>query len=101
MYQAVVNTYHPAGLDFDIEGGVNASVLMQALAGLKRAKGNLSISLTPPGLSHGFINAGPALVGSPHNARYNPPVVNVKAMDIGTAHINGAHMVPKDTQTRP
>src|SRR5260370_18904626 len=99
MYQAVVNTYHPGGLDFDIEGGVNASVLMQALAGLKRANGNLTISLTLPVLSSGLITAGTDLLAAAHQAGFNPDVVNVMAMDIGAANDNRGHIGLTATQT--
>ncbi|HTD21304.1 MAG TPA: glycosyl hydrolase family 18 protein [Terriglobales bacterium] len=98
MYQAVVNTYHPAGLDFDIEGGVNASVLMQALAGLKRANGNLTISLTLPVLSSGLVTAGTDLLAAAHQAGFNPDVVNVMAMDMGSANDNGGNMGLSATQ---
>jgi hypothetical protein len=84
MYQAVVNTYHPAGLDMDIEGGVNASVLMQALAGLKTANPGLSISLTLPVLPTGLVSAGTNLLAVAHQAGFNPDVVNVMAMDYGS-----------------
>jgi chitinase len=84
MYQQVVNAYHPAGIDMDIEGGVNSSVLMSALAGLKRANPNLKVSLTLPVLPTGLITAGTDLLNAAHAAGFNPDVVNVMAMDYGS-----------------
>ena len=84
MFQAVVNAYHPAGIDLDIEGGVNAPVLMSALAGLKRANPRLVISLTLPVLPSGLVTAGTNLLAAAHSAGFNPDVVNVMAMDYGS-----------------
>ncbi len=92
MYQAVVNTYHPAGLDFDIEGGVNTAVLGQALAGLKRANPNLSVSLTLPVLPTGLVSAGLAIIDASVAAGFRADVVNVMAMDYGSANDNGGQM---------
>jgi chitinase len=88
MYQQVVNAYHPAGIDMDIEGGVNAPVLMSALAGLKRANPNLKVSLTLPVEPFGLINTGTDLLNAAHAAGFNPDVVNVMAMDYGSANDN-------------
>jgi hypothetical protein len=88
MYQQVVNAYHPAGLDMDIEGGVNSSVLMSALAGLKRANPNLKLSLTLPVEPFGLINTGTDLLNAAHANGFNPDVVNVMAMDYGSGNDN-------------
>jgi chitinase len=98
MYQAVVNTYHPTGLDMDIEGGVNASVLMGGLAGLKRANPGLIVSLTLPVLPTGLVSAGTNLLSAAHTAGFNPDVVNVMAMDYGSANdgLTSGHTMGSD-----
>ncbi len=93
----------------DIEGGVNASVLMSALAGLKRANPNLIISLTLPVEPFGLVTAGTDLLNAAHAAGFNPDVVNVMAMDYGSGNDNlssggtmgnDADMLPKTRSTR-
>src|SRR4029078_11053436 len=59
MYQSVFNAYpNITGQDFDIEGGVNTTILGQALAGLKAANTNKYISLTVPVPPTSRVRAG-------------------------------------------
>src|SRR5260370_10026819 len=81
-----------------MEGAVNAAVLMKAVAGLKRANGNVTITLTLPVLSSGLITAGTDLLAAAHQAGFNPDVVNVMAMDMGSANDNGGNMGLSATQ---
>ena len=94
MYQSVFNAYpNITGQDFDIEGGVNTTILGQALAGLKAANPNKSISVTLPVLPTGLVAAGLAVVNGCHAAGFHPDTVNVMAMDYGSANDNGGNML--------
>ncbi len=94
MYQSVFTAYpNITGQDFDIEGGVNATVLGQALAGLKAANPSKSISLTLPVLPTGLVAAGLSIVNACHSAGFHPDSVNVMAMDYGSANDNGGDML--------
>ena len=94
MYQSVYNTYpNISGQDFDIEGGVNMSVLAPALAGLKAANPSKSVSLTLPVLPTGLVAAGLNIVNAVHNAGLRPDTINIMAMDYGSANDNGGNML--------
>jgi len=94
MYQSVFNAYPSiAGQDFDIEGGINTTVVAQALAGLKAANPGKSISLTLPVLPSGLVAAGLAIVNACHAAGFHPDTINVMAMDYGSANDNGGNML--------
>src|SRR5262245_55690789 len=94
MYQSVYNAYpNISGQDFDIEGGVNLAVLAPALAGLKAANPNKSISLTLPVLPTGLVSAGLNIVNAVHNAGLHPDTINIMAMDYGSANDNGGNML--------
>ncbi|MBN1409607.1 MAG: hypothetical protein JW969_02095 [Spirochaetales bacterium] len=94
MYQSVFNAYPAiAGQDFDIEGGVNVTVLANALAGLKKANPNKIISLTLPVLPIGLVQAGLDIVNACHNAGFHPDCINVMAMDYGSYYDNGGNML--------
>jgi chitodextrinase len=94
MYQSVYNAYpNISGQDFDIEGGVNLSVLAPALAGLKAANPSKSVSLTLPVLPTGLVAAGLNIVNAVHNAGLRPDTINVMAMDYGSANDNGGNML--------
>ncbi len=94
MYQSVFNAYPTiSGQDFDIEGGVNATMLAAALKGLKAANSSKSISLTLPVLPTGLVSAGLTIVNACHSAGFHPDTINVMAMDYGSANDNGGNML--------
>ena len=101
-YQAVltkysVNSSTPVRLDFDIEGGATtdqASITRrdQALKGLKTANPGLKISYTLPVLPTGLIASGVNILNSVKTDGLSLDVVNVMAMDYGSANDNGGQM---------
>ncbi len=96
-YQSVINRYGVKLLDFDIEGGATtnqASITVrdQALVGLKKANPGLVISYTLPVLPTGLIASGVNILNSAHADGLGLDVVNVMAMDYGSAQDNGAQM---------
>ena len=94
MYQSVFNAYpNIAGQDFDIEGGINNTVVAQALQGLKAANPGKSISLTLPVLPTGLVSAGLNIVNACHAVGFHPDTINVMAMDYGSANDNGGNML--------
>ena len=94
MYQSVYNAYpNISGQDFDIEGGVNNTVIAQALKGLKAANPSKSVSLTLPVLPTGLVTAGLNIVNACHAIGFHPDTVNVMAMDYGSANDNGGNML--------
>jgi chitodextrinase len=96
MYQSVFNAYpNISGQDFDIEGGVNTSILAAALKGLKAANPSKSVSLTLPVLPTGLVAAGMAIVNACHASpnNFHPDTINVMAMDYGSANDNGGNML--------
>ena len=80
-------------MDFDIEGGVNTTVLAAALKGLKTANPSKSISLTLPVLPIGLVQAGLDIVNACHNAGFRPDTINIMAMDYGSYYDNGGNML--------
>lgn len=94
MHQSVFNAYpNIAGQDFDIEGGINNTVVAQALKGLKAANPGKSISLTLPVLPTGLVTAGLNIVNACHSVGFHPDTINVMAMDYGSANDNGGNML--------
>jgi chitodextrinase len=101
-YQSVLNKYSvnsstPVRLDFDIEGGAttdSASITRrnQALVGLKNANPGLVISYTLPVLPTGLVASGVNILNSVRAAGLNLNVVNIMAMDYGSANDNGGQM---------
>ncbi len=101
-YQAVLNKYRvnastPVRLDFDIEGGATtdqASITRrnQALKALKAANPGLVISYTLPVLPTGLVASGVNILNSVKNDALSLDVVNVMAMDYGSANDNGGQM---------
>jgi chitodextrinase len=101
-YQAVLNKYSvnsstPVRLDFDIEGGATTDQTSinrrnQALVGLKNANPSLVISYTLPVLPTGLIASGVNILNSVKTAGLNVNVINVMAMDYGSANDNGGQM---------
>jgi chitodextrinase len=107
-YQSVLNKYSvnsstPVRLDFDIEGGAildQASVNRrnQALVGLKNANPNLVISYTLPVLPTGLVASGVNMLNSIKASGLNVNVINIMAMDYGSANDNGGQMGLSATQ---
>src|SRR5215203_1016683 len=101
-YQSVLNKYRvnsttPVRLDFDIEGGATtdqASITRrnQALKGLKTANPGLVISYTLPVLPTGLVQSGVNILNSVKADGLSLDVVNVMAMDYGSANDNGGQM---------
>src|SRR4051794_24566030 len=101
-YQAVLTKYRvnsstPVRLDFDIEGGATtdqASITRrnQALKALKAANPGLVISYTLPVLPTGLVASGVNILNSVKNDGLSLDVVNVMAMDYGSANDNGGQM---------
>ena len=107
-YQAVLNKYRvnsstPVRLDFEIEGGAildQASINRrnQALVGLKNANPGLVISFTLPVLPTGLVASGVNMLNSIRAANLNVNVINIMAMDYGSANDNGGQMGLSATQ---
>jgi len=101
-YQAVLNKYSvnsstPVRLDFDIEGGATTDTASidrrnQALVGLKNANPNLVISYTLPVLPTGLVASGVNILNRVKVSGLNVNVINVMAMDYGSANDNGGQM---------
>jgi chitinase len=96
-YQAVINRYNVRMLDFDIEGGAvsnQASIdrRNQALRGLRTANPNLLISYTLPVLPTGLVATGVNILNSIRTSGLRVDVINIMAMDYGSANDNGGQM---------
>ncbi len=96
-YQSVINRYHVASLDFDIEGAAVAdqrSITLrdQALVGLRAANPGLTISYTLPVLPTGLDANGLNVLASAKRDGLTIDVVNIMAMDYGSAVDNGGQM---------
>ncbi|HEU4507548.1 MAG TPA: carbohydrate-binding protein [Pyrinomonadaceae bacterium] len=107
-YQSVltkysVNSSTPVRLDFDIEGGAildQASINRrnQALVGLKNANPGLVISYTLPVLPTGLVASGVNMLNSIKASGLSVNVINIMAMDYGSANDNGGQMGLSATQ---
>jgi hypothetical protein len=102
-YQSVINQYHVTMLDFDIEGGAvtnQAAITLrdQALKGLKGANPGLAISYTLPVLPTGLVSSGVNVLNSVKSDGLALDVVNVMAMDYGSANDNNGQMGLSATQ---
>ena len=96
-YQSVIDRYHVHSLDFDIEGlavGDQHSITLrdQALVGLKAANPGLIISYTLPVLPTGLTADGLNVLASAKHNGLAIDVVNIMAMDYGSAVDNGGQM---------
>src|SRR5215216_2878038 len=101
-YQSVLNKYSvnsstPVRLDFDIEGGATTDQTSitrrnKALVGLKNANPGLVISYTLPVLPTGLVASGVNILNSVKAAGLSLNVVNIMAMDYGSANDNGGQM---------
>jgi chitodextrinase len=97
VYQQVLNQYHVKMLDFDIEGGAvsNQAAITQrdkALVGLKAANPGLIVSYTLPVEPTGLVNTGVSILNSAKSDGLALDVVNVMAMDYGSANDNNGQM---------
>jgi hypothetical protein len=102
-YQQVINQYHTKLLDFDIEGGAvsNQAALTlrdQALKGLRAANPGLVVSYTLPVLPSGLIASGVNVLTTAKADGFTPDIINVMAMDYGSAVDNGGQMGLDATQ---
>ena len=93
MYQSVFDAYpNIIGQDFDIESNVDATVVAEALAGLKKANPSKLISLTLPVMPTGLVTAGLDIVNACHTAGLHPDTINVMTMDYGSGSDNNGQM---------
>ena len=96
-YQSVIDRYHVHSLDFDIEGMAvqdQRSITLRdlALVGLKAANPGLIISYTLPVLPTGLTADGLNVLASAKHDGLAIDVVNIMAMDYGSAVDNGGQM---------
>jgi hypothetical protein len=96
-YQSVIDRYHVHSLDFDIEGMAvqdqhSITLRDQALVGLKAANPGLIISYTLPVLPTGLTADGLNVLASAKHDGLAIDVVNIMAMDYGSAVDNGGQM---------
>jgi chitinase len=97
MYQSVIDRYQVKLLDFDIEGFAASSppavdLRNQAVRGLKAANPGLIVSYTLPVLPTGLVDAGLNILDRAKSSGLDLDVVNVMAMDYGSANDNGGRM---------
>lgn len=96
--QQVISRYNVKMLDFDMEAsdtlgnGPGLQPLDQALKALKTANPGLTVSYTLPVEPFGLINTGLAVLQQAHADNFNPDVINVMAMDYGSANDNNGQM---------
>jgi chitinase len=96
-YQAVISKYSLNKIDLDIEGGAvsdQASITRrdQALVALKAANPGLIVSYTLPVLPTGLVSTGVNILNSVKADGLALDLVNVMAMDYGSAVDNGGQM---------
>jgi hypothetical protein len=96
-YQSVIDRYHVASIDFDIEGAAVADkpslhLRDQALAGLQAANPGLKVSFTLPTLPTGLDANGLDVLRTALQDGVRLDVVNIMAMDYGTSVDNGGQM---------
>jgi chitinase len=97
MYQSVIDRYQVKMLDFDIEGFAASSppavdLRNQAVKGLKAANPGLIVSYTLPVLPTGLVDAGLNILDRAKSSGLDLDVVNVMAMDYGSANDNRGQM---------
>jgi hypothetical protein len=97
MYQSVIDKYHLRMVDFDIEGYQPSSqpavdLRNEAIKGLKAANPGLVVSYTLPVLPSGLVETGTGILAQVKASGLGLDVVNVMAMDYGTAADNGGQM---------
>lgn len=96
-YQSVIDRYGVTSLDFDIEGSAETNTAANALRdaaikGLEAANPGLSVSYTLPVLPTGLDSNGLAVINQAVQDGVSINVVNIMAMDYGSAIDNGGAM---------
>jgi hypothetical protein len=93
QYQNVINQYHPAFIDFDLESSSNNDTLReQAIATLQRNNPGLSVSYTVQTEPDGINSLATTILQDAIAAGVQIGVVNVMSMDLGGAFDNGGQM---------
>ncbi|EKD53727.1 MAG: hypothetical protein ACD_60C00159G0007 [uncultured bacterium] len=88
VYEQIIQTYQPEGLDFDIENGTaDVKKVMVVLQKIQSTHPTLSFSFTLPVLPEGLTAAGQDIVNQATAAHLNYSV-NIMAMDYGPAYTN-------------
>ena len=105
-YQSVIDRYHVHSLDFDIEGMAvqdqrSITLRDQALVGLKAANPGLIISYTLPVLPTGLTADGLNVLSSAKHDGLAIDVVNIMAMDYGSAVDNAVRWGSTPSRRRP
>ncbi len=95
--QSVIDRYGVNSLDFDVEGSATANATAnqirgQALAALQAANPGLKISFTLPVLPTGLTSDGLNVLAAAKAAGATIDIVNIMAMDYGSAVDNGGDM---------
>lgn len=94
-YKAIISTYQPEGLDFDIENAnVNLTTMMDALSQIQSSYPDLKLSFTLPVMPEGLTASNPAdpndyagqTVIKDAAAKQLTYAVNIMAMDYGAAY---------------
>jgi chitinase len=86
VYEKVLSTYQPQGLDFDIENGsADVAKTMRVLSKLQASHPHLPISFTLPVLPEGLTAEGIRVVKAAHDNGLTF-TVNIMAMDYGPAY---------------
>ena len=86
IYEKVILTYQPEGLDFDIENGsANVISIMTALKQIQTTHSNIRLSFTLPTLPEGLTAEGQEVVQQAKNTGLNYHI-NIMAMDYGPAY---------------
>jgi hypothetical protein len=93
QYQAVINQYSAAHLDFDIEGGEQGDATTYdrrdaALAALQAANPGLTISFTLPSATTGLLSDSLGLLNNAVSHGVNFNIVNLMTMDYGSPDSN-------------
>lgn len=88
IFEKILSTYQPQGLDFDIENGTaNVTKLMSALKQVQHTHPDLKMSFTLPIIPRGLIDSGQDVVNQAkaNNLNYS---VNIMAMNYGPTYTN-------------
>ena len=96
-YQSVIDRYHVTSVDFDIEGAAEldqASLALrdQAIAGLEAANPDLKVLFTLPVLPTGLDASGLGVLQAAKRDSVRIDLVNIMAMDYGSAVDNNGQM---------
>lgn len=88
VYEQVLTSYRPKGLDFDIENGTAiVPKVMKALQKIQHAHPNVKLSFTLPVMPEGLTAEGQNIVKQAQAANLTFSV-NIMAMDYGPAYAN-------------